>query len=261
MAVHIGSQITSLAPFENAAFRRLRELVLKLRADGHDHRSRASISAAASACPTIIPPTSCRPIPAAYGEMVRRTVGDLGCALAFEPGRVIVGNAGILVARVIAVKERRRRAKKLRHHRCQRHELDLVRSRRCTARAMRSSRWWKRRRARAPRRPTWWVRCARSSDRFAQDYRLPPLAAGDLVAFMTAGAYGASMSSTYNARPLIPKCWCKAISIAVVRRRPSFDEMTALESLPPWLADEAPAPRARALADTTRNDSRATRIC
>ena len=78
-----------------------------------------------------------------------------------------------------------------------------------------------------------------TSDRFAQDYRLPPLQAGDLVAFMTAGAYGAVMSSTYNSRPLIPEVLVQGARYAVVRRRPSIAEMLALEQLPPWLADDA----------------------
>ncbi len=77
-----------------------------------------------------------------------------------------------------------------------------------------------------------------TSDRFAQDYRLPPLRAGDLLAFMTAGAYGAVMSSTYNMRALIPEVMVQGSRFAVVRRRPALEEMLALEQLPPWLADE-----------------------
>jgi diaminopimelate decarboxylase len=75
-----------------------------------------------------------------------------------------------------------------------------------------------------------------TSDRFAQGANLPALASGDLIAFLTAGAYGASMSSTYNARPLVPEVLVDGDRFAVVRRRPSFEEMTALEQLPAWLA-------------------------
>ena len=82
-----------------------------------------------------------------------------------------------------------------------------------------------------------------TSDRFAQDYHLPPLKAGDLIAFMTAGAYGAVMSSTYNSRPLIPEVLVQGARYAVVRRRPSIAEMLALEQMPPWLANGTEASR------------------
>ena len=75
-----------------------------------------------------------------------------------------------------------------------------------------------------------------SSDKFASDVTLPTLAEGDLVALLTAGAYGAAMSSVYNTRPLIPEVLVDGDQWAVVRRRPSFEEMMALEQLPPWLA-------------------------
>jgi len=74
-----------------------------------------------------------------------------------------------------------------------------------------------------------------SSDRFAQGVDLPALQAGDLIAFMTAGAYGATMSSTYNARPLVPEVLVNGDKFAVTRRRPTFAEMTSLEQTPPWL--------------------------
>ncbi len=227
IAVHIGSQITNLAPFE-AAFLRVRELGLMLRADGipidhldlggglgvpYDHDAE--------------PP----PLPADYAAMVKRTLGDLGCKLTFEPGRLIVGNAGIMVARVIACKEGPSRQFVI----VDAAMNDLVRPAMYGAhheilpvheRPMAS-----------PVKPYDVVGpVCETADRFAQDYRLPSMERGDLVAFMTAGAYGAVMSSSYNARPLIPEVMVKGSAYAVVRRRPTFEQMMALEQLPPWLA-------------------------
>lgn len=227
IAVHIGSQITKLAPFE-AAFLRVRELALMLRADGipidhldlggglgvpYDHGAE--------------PP----PLPADYAAMVKRALGDLGCKLTFEPGRLIVGNAGIMVARVIACKEGPSREFVI----VDAAMNDLVRPAMYGAhheilpvheRPMAS-----------PVKPVDVVGpVCETADRFAQDYRLPSMERGDLVAFMTAGAYGAVMSSSYNARPLIPEVMVKGNAYAVVRRRPTFEQMMALEQLPPWLA-------------------------
>lgn len=227
IAVHIGSQITTLAPFE-AAFLRVRELALMLRADGipidhldlggglgvpYDHGAE--------------PP----PLPADYAAMVKRTLGDLDCKLTFEPGRLIVGNAGIMVARVIACKAGPSRQFVI----VDAAMNDLVRPAMYGAhheilpvheRPMAS-----------PVKPFDVVGpVCETADRFAQDYRLPSMERGDLVAFMTAGAYGAVMSSSYNARPLIPEVMVKGSAYAVVRRRPTFEQMMALEQLPPWLA-------------------------
>lgn len=226
IAVHIGSQITSLAPFE-AAFLRVRELVQMLRADGipidhldlggglgvpYDHGAE--------------PP----PLPTEYAAMVKRTLGELGCSFTFEPGRLIVGNAGIMVSRVIACKEGASRRFVI----VDAAMNDLVRP------AMYGARHEilpvHERPMASPVQPVDVVGpVCETADRFAQDYRLPSLDRGDLVAFMTAGAYGAVMSSTYNARPLIPEVMVKGSAYAVVRRRPTFEQMMALEQLPPWL--------------------------
>jgi diaminopimelate decarboxylase len=226
IAVHIGSQITNLVPFE-AAFLRVRDLAVMLRGEGipidhldlggglgvpYDHNAD--------------PP----PSPADYAAMVKRTVGELGCKLTFEPGRLIVGNAGVMVSRVIATKDGTSRRFMILDAAMNdlirpamygaRHEILPVKERPMAASV-------------APVDVVGPV--CESADRFAQDYRLPHLEPGDLVAFLTAGAYGAVMSSTYNARPLIPEVMVKGNSFAVVRRRPSFDQMMALEQLPPWL--------------------------
>lgn len=226
IAVHIGSQITDLVPFE-AAFSRVRDLAVMLRGDGIpiDHLDLGGglgVPYDNSAEP---PPT-----PADYAAMVKRILGELGCKLTFEPGRLIVGNAGVMVARVIATKDGASRRFMILDAAMNdlirpamygaRHEILPVKERPMAA-------------AVTPVDVVGPV--CESADRFAQDYRLPHLEPSDLVAFMTAGAYGAVMSSTYNARPLIPEVLVKGSSYAVVRRRPTFDQMMVLEQLPPWL--------------------------
>ena len=230
VAMHIGSQITSLAPFE-AAFSKMRELVRALRAEGFDIRHLDL--GGGLGVPYDHVSNDAPPSPAEYGDMVRRVLGDLGCTLTFEPGRLIVGNAGILVSRVIAVKESGQRRFTI----VDAGMNDLVRP------AMYGAQHEIIPVLEAPpspgATPTDVVGpVCESSDRFASGYRLPPLKAGDLLAFMTAGAYGAVMSSTYNARALVPEILVQGSQYAVVRRRPSFEEMLALEHLPPWLEDE-----------------------
>ncbi len=226
VAVHIGSQITSLAPFE-AAFLRVRDLIHMLRADGldirhldlggglgvpYDHRGAAP------------------PSPAAYGEMVKRVFGNIGCSFTFEPGRVIVGNAGILVSRVVAIKESSTRRFVI----IDAGMNDLVRP------AMYGALHEIIPVQEAPTSSTFEPvdvvgPVCETTDCFAKAYPLPALKAGDLVAVMTAGAYGAAMSSTYNARPLVPEVMVSGDKSSVIRRRPTFEEMTALEQLPSWM--------------------------
>ena len=225
VAVHIGSQITDLAPFE-AAFTRVRDLVLMLRQDGIaiDHLDLGGGLGVPYDHASNTPP----PSPAAYGEMVRRTVGGLGCKLAFEPGRLLVGNAGILVSRVIFIKEGTTR----RFTVVDAGMNDLIRPAMYGA----AHEILPVSEARGDALPTDVVGpVCETSDRFAIGANLPALKADDLVAFMTAGAYGAAMSSTYNSRPLVPEVLVSGDAFAVVRRRPSFEEMAALEQLPVWL--------------------------
>jgi diaminopimelate decarboxylase len=166
-------------------------------------------------------------LPAAYGEMVRRVFANLGCALAFEPGRVIVGNAGILIAGVTLMKEGTTR----RFAVVDAGMNDLVRP------AMYDAHHdvMTVKEAHGELQPADVVGpVCETSDRFAQGVPLPNLSTGDLIAFMTAGAYGASMSSTYNARPLVPEVLVNGDQFAVVRRRPTYAEMTTLEQPAPW---------------------------
>ena len=229
IAVHIGSQITTLAPFE-AAFKRVRDLVLKLRADGFtiDHLDLGGgLGVPYDHTSNVHPPS-----PAEYGAMVKRVLGDLGCKMMFEPGRLIVGNAGILVTKVISTKQTTTRRFVI----VDAGMNDLVRP------AMYGAYHEILPVMEAPPSPGASPAdvvgpVCETTDRFAQDYRLPDLASGDLLAILTTGAYGAVMSSTYNARPLVPEVLVNGDQCAVVRRRPTLEEMTALESLPPWLED------------------------
>ena len=225
--VHIGSQLTDLAPFE-AAYLKVAELTRVLRADGHDIR-RLDLGGGLG-----IPYTRSNappPLPSDYGDLIRRTVGDLGCEIEIEPGRLISGNAGILVARVIYVKEgegRRfvildaamndliRPAMYGAHH-------DIVPLTEPSAGA---------------ETVVYDVvgPVCESGDTFAKTRALPALAEGDLVAFRSAGAYGAVMASEYNSRPLVPEVLVEGGHVAVIRERPSFDEMIARDKVPEWLA-------------------------
>jgi diaminopimelate decarboxylase len=224
--MHIGSQITALAPFD-AAFARLSELVRTLRSDGHaiahvDVGGGLGIPYGAGAEPP--PPTD-------YAAVVLRHVRDLGSTLILEPGRLIAGNAGILLTRVLYVKDGASRTFVI----VDAGMNDLI-------------------------RPTLYdahhdivpvVEPAADASMITADVVGPvcetgdylalgrtmhrPLA-GDLLAVMTAGAYGATQSSTYNSRPLVPEVLVRGADWALVRPRQSIEELIALDRLPPWLA-------------------------
>ena len=224
--MHIGSQLTELAPFE-AAYTKLAELTRVLRADGHpidrlDLGGGLGIPYAAS---NEIPP-----LPGDYGALVKRTLGDLGCEIEIEPGRLIAGNAGILVASVIYLKEGEGRKFLILDAAMN----DLVRP------AMYNA-WHdivpvREPGAGAPRDVFDVVGpVCETGDTFARGRPLPPLGEGDLVAFRSAGAYGAVMASEYNTRPLVPEVLVKGDHFAVIRPRPTFDEVLARDTIPPWL--------------------------
>ncbi len=224
--MHIGSQLTDLAPFE-AAYTRMADLTRQLRADGHVIE-RLDLGGGLG-----IPYTRSNdapPLPTDYGAMVKRVLGDLDCEIEIEPGRLIAGNAGVLVAQVIyrkqgegrdflildaAMNDLIRPAMYGAHH-------DIV----PVAEA-------------APGTPLSPVDIVgpvcETGDTFARQRPMPPLSAGDLVAFRSAGAYGAVMASEYNTRPLIPEVLVKGDHFAVIRARPTFDEMLARDTLPAWM--------------------------
>ncbi|WP_227268958.1 diaminopimelate decarboxylase [Roseobacter weihaiensis] len=224
--VHIGSQLTDLAPFE-LAYQKVAELTELLRAEGHDIR-RLDLGGGLG-----IPYTrdnQAPPLPSDYGALVKRTLGHLGCEIEIEPGRLIAGNAGLMVSEVIYVKSGEDRdfliidgamndlirpAMYEAYHDivpvveadpgAEQVKFDIV----------------------GP--------VCESGDTFAKERMMPPVAAGELVAFRSAGAYGAVMSSEYNSRPLIPEVLVQKDQFAVIRRRPTFDEMINRDTIPEWL--------------------------
>ena len=229
--VHIGSQITGLAPFRNA-FALMRELALKLRAAGLPirHLDLGGGLGVPYRGSNDVPPT-----PQEYAEVVRDTVGDLGLAIRLEPGRMIVANAGILVARVICAKRGRDKAFVV----VDAAMNDLIRP---TLYEAYHDIWpVEATKARlAPIAQDVVGPVCETGDYLALDRLLPPFSAGDLVAFMTAGAYGAAMSSTYNSRLLVPEVLVKGAAFAVVRPRQTYAELIGLDRLPEWLTGAVP---------------------
>jgi diaminopimelate decarboxylase len=223
VAVHIGSQLLDLTPFKHS-YTRVGDLVKTLRADGHDIRSLdlgGGLGIPYEGQET--------PSPEAYAKVVKEAVGDIGCRIMLEPGRVIAGNAGILVTRVVYVKEGPTRTfiivdaamnDLMRPSLYDAHhdivpvvepspdaaliDVDIV----------------------GP--------ICETGDTFGTKRPMPALKAGDLLAVRTAGAYGAVMSGTYNTRPLVPEILIRGNDFTVVRRRLSVDDMLAMEALPDW---------------------------
>ena len=224
LACHIGSQITTLEPLEGA-FRALREMTLALRADGLAV-SRLDLGGGLGA-----PYHGQTDLPsiAAYVGMAARVLDGLGVEAVFEPGRVLAANAGVLLSRVIQVNARSdgrtflvldagmndlmrpalydafHDVVPVRERGGETGPYDLV----------------------GP--------ICESTDVFARERRLAPVQAGDLVAFMGAGAYGAVLASEYNSRPLVPEVLVDGARWAVVRARPSYDEMWDREPRADWL--------------------------
>jgi diaminopimelate decarboxylase len=231
--VHIGSQLTSLEPFE-AAFTRVAGMVEALRSQGHaiDRIDLGGGLGIPYRGDNDIPPH-----PDEYAAMVKRTVGHLGCALTFEPGRLIVGNAGILVARVIYEKEGDDRTFLILDAAMN----DLIRPTLYDAyheiRAVTEPA--------SAERVTYEVvgPVCETGDFLAKARPLPRLKAGDLVAIMSAGAYGAVQASSYNTRPLVPEVLVRGDGYAIVRARPEYDEILGQDMIPIWLQPEKSPPR------------------
>ncbi|GAB5430802.1 diaminopimelate decarboxylase [Tritonibacter mobilis] len=224
--VHIGSQLTELEPFR-LAYQKVAELTQALRADGHDIR-RLDLGGGLG-----IPYTRSNeapPLPVEYGQMIKEELGHLGCEIEIEPGRLVAGNAGLMVSKVIYIKEGEGRdflildgamndlirpAMYEAHH-------DIIPVVEPTP-------------GLEPQPYDIVGPVCESGDTFAKQRLMPPLAAGDLVAFRSAGAYGAVMSSEYNSRPLIPEVLVHGDQFAVIRQRPTFDEMINRDTIPEWL--------------------------
>ncbi|MEM6589693.1 MAG: diaminopimelate decarboxylase [Pseudomonadota bacterium] len=224
--VHIGSQLTDLEPFR-LAYQKVADLTEELRAEGYDIR-RLDLGGGLG-----IPYTTSNeapPLPTDFGALIKETVGHLGCEVEIEPGRLIAGNAGILVSEVIYVKSGEGRdflildsamndlirpAMYEAHHDIvsiiepapgvEQQPFDIV----------------------GP--------VCESGDTFAKQRMMPPVKSGDLVAFRSAGAYGAVMASEYNTRPMVPEVLVHGHQFAVIRARPTFDEIINRDTIPEWL--------------------------
>jgi diaminopimelate decarboxylase len=224
LAVHIGSQLTEAAPYR-AAFSRLIDLYREQRAAGIPLRRLDFGGGLGITYRDETPPDL-----AAYAGLVRELTAGLEAELVFEPGRCLVGNAGVLVTRVLYVKDGTARRFVI----VDAGMNDLIRPQLYDA-------WHeivpvREAPANAARAPVDVVGpVCESTDTFARQRPLPPVASGDLLAFCSAGAYGAVMASSYNCRPPAPEVLVRAGDFAVVRPRPEVTEMIARDHLPPWL--------------------------
>lgn len=226
--VHIGSQLTDLAPYADA-FRKVADLTETLRADGHEI-SRLDLGGGLG-IPYAQSSNEAPPLPMEYGKVIAETVGHLGCEIEIEPGRLIAGNSGLMVSKVIynkagegrdfliidgAMNDLIRPAMYEAYHEIipvmeaapgvEQSPIDIV----------------------GP--------VCESGDTFAKQRMMPPVPDGGLIAFRSAGAYGAVMSSEYNSRPMIPEVLVNGDQFAVIRARPTFDEMINRDTIPEWIS-------------------------
>ncbi|APL93136.1 diaminopimelate decarboxylase [Sphingobium indicum] len=226
VAVHIGSQLTDLTPLE-AAFIKVGALIERLRAAGHDIRT-ADLGGGLGVPydPSQPPP----PSPADYGAMVTRITQGWNVRLMFEPGRLIVGNAGVLLSQVVRVKQGAQAPFVI----VDAAMNDLLRPSLYDA--------WHDIRAVHPKGERAAANVVgpvcETGDTFAMHRDMDVVGAGDLVAFMTAGAYGATMASTYNSRALTPEVLVSGDKWAVVRARPPIEALIQGDSIPAWIASE-----------------------
>lgn len=228
VATHIGSQLTKLDPFRKA-FAKVRGLVENLRADG------INITHLDLGGGLGIPYKDGEiPSPEDYAKTVLAEVEGLGCELTFEPGRLICGNAGILVSSVIYTKETSSRKFLI----IDAAMNDLVRPAlydayheivavSCQVSGVSDRNSFETYDVVGP--------ICETGDIFAKQRELPPFAPGDLIAIRSSGAYGAVMSSEYNSRLLIPEVMVNGAEMAVIRPRSSYDEMLARDKIPDWL--------------------------
>jgi diaminopimelate decarboxylase len=223
VAVHIGSQLTDLAP-SRAAFERVGALIATLRAAGHMITT-ADLGGGLGV--PYNPAVPAPPVPDDYGAMVRAVTAGWDVKLIFEPGRVIVGNAGVMLTRVIRVKA----GKSYPFVVVDAGMNDLLRPSLYDA--------WHNIRAVAPSGARFVANIVgpicETGDTFARAREMDDVKAGDLVAFMTAGAYGATMANTYNSRGLVPEAMVSGGEWAIVRDRQPIEALIAADLLPPWL--------------------------
>lgn len=233
VAVHIGSQLTDLAPLE-AAFARIGSLIAELRADGH---AVAVADLGGGLGVPYNPDLPEPPSPAEYGAMTARATAGWDVRLAFEPGRVITGNAGVLLTRVVRVKPGAANPFVI----VDAAMNDLLRPSLYDA--------WHDIRAVVPRggemTATVVGPVCESGDTFATSRPIGAVEEGDLLLFATAGAYAATMASTYNSRPLTPEVMVSGSEWAVVRARQPVEVLIGADALPGWLGGEHALPHSR----------------
>jgi diaminopimelate decarboxylase len=239
--MHIGSQITELQPFDDA-FKLLAELAEALKADGHDIRH---VDVGGGLGIPYRADNNPPPLPDAYAAIVRKRIAPLGLKVMFEPGRLLVGNAGILVAEVIYMK----------HGDAKNFVIvdaamnDLIRPALYDAYHAILPVAEPASDAPSLRFDVVGPICE-STDRLAEQRAMPPVAAGDLLAICSVGAYGAVMASTYNLRRPAPEVLVRGHDYAIVRRRPDYQDIIERDRLPDWLEEDrtaqwAPATRWR----------------
>ncbi|WP_298816842.1 diaminopimelate decarboxylase [uncultured Roseibium sp.] len=224
--MHIGSQITELEPFDNA-FARLGDLISDLRSEGHkiDH-----VDLGGGLGIPYVTDNNPPPHPDAYAEVVKKHVRELDCTVMFEPGRMIAGNAGVMVTSVIYVKAGADKTFVIVDGAMN----DLIRP--TLYEAHHEVRPVHQEAGDAPRIMADIVGpVCETGDFLAQNREMAEVKAGDMLVVYSAGAYGAVQSSTYNSRLLIPEVLVNADQFAVIRPRTSFEELIGLDRMPDWL--------------------------
>ena len=225
--LHIGSQLTQLLPFEEA-YKKIADLTNILRSDGHEIM-RLDLGGGLG-----IPYGSkdgTPPTPKEYGQMIKRVLGHLNCEIEIEPGRLLVGNAGLLVSEVIYVKKGHDREFLILDaamndllrpalYEAYHDIVPIVKSRLEHKNAVYD--------IVGP--------VCETGDTFAKSREMKKCKPGDLLAFRSAGAYGAAMASEYNTRPLVPEVLTNKGDYVVIRDRPSLEEIIARDKIPDWLA-------------------------
>ena len=209
------------------AYQKVAALAEQLRFDGHDIR-RLDLGGGLGI--PYVQSNETPPLPADYGKLIERTVGHLGCEIEIEPGRLIAGNAGLMVSEIIYVKSGEDR--------------DFIILDGAMNDLIRPAMYEAYHEIIPVIEPVAGAEQAlfdvvgpvcETGDTFAKERMMPLVNAGDLIAFRSAGAYGAVMSSEYNTRPLIPEVLVNGDQYAVIRARPTFDEMINRDTIPTWL--------------------------
>ena len=224
--VHIGSQLTQLLPFEEA-YKKLADLTEMLRSDGHEIK-RLDLGGGLG-----IPYGSkdgSPPTPKEYGQMIKRVLGHLNCEIEIEPGRLLVGNAGLLVSEVIYVKKG--------------HDREFLILDAAMNDLLRPALYEAYHDIVPVMQPSVNQKnkvydivgpVCETGDTFAKSRTMHICKPGELVAFRSAGAYGAAMASEYNTRPLVPEVLVNNSDYSEIRERPTLDEIIGRDKIPNWL--------------------------